>query len=89
MEVNWLWFILPGSLVVLSFLFLTATMAKSKRAGIRPWKTSALATLQGLSCGLHADLGPLDEQDSMEKAAENRFVMLRRQETGWRLRESK
>ncbi|KAF1952530.1 hypothetical protein CC80DRAFT_479340 [Byssothecium circinans] len=41
--VRWEWLILPLSLLLLSLLFLVATMKKTSKEGV--WKTSAIATL--------------------------------------------
>lgn len=83
-EVNWLWLILPATLVFLSFPFLIATVVQSPKAKIRPWKTSTLTTLQGLSSGLRDDLGAMGAETKMEKAAETRSARLEEGNNGWR-----
>ena len=61
-------------------------MVQSSRAKIQPWKTSALATLQGLGSELRGELGALDAEASMEKGAETRCARLEEGgEGGWRL----
>ena len=84
-RVDWLWLVLPATLVLLSFPFLIATIVQSSRAKIKPWKTSALATLQGLGNELRNELGALDAEATMERRAETRFARLKEGDNGWRL----
>ncbi|KAM0798814.1 hypothetical protein BDR22DRAFT_857833 [Usnea florida] len=51
-KVDWPWLVLPATLVLLSFPFLVVTILQSSRAKIKPWKTSTMATLQGLGVEL-------------------------------------
>lgn len=44
-QVNWLWLIYPATLVLLSNIFLTATMVASWHSGLRPWKSFVLPAL--------------------------------------------
>jgi hypothetical protein len=44
-EVRWLWLIFPATLVVLSMLFLIATMIASWQSGVKPWKSFILPVL--------------------------------------------
>lgn len=84
-KVNWLWLILPAILVFLSFPFLVITIVQSSKAKIQPWRTSTLATLQGLSGELRDELGALHTNTKMEEVAETRSVRLEEGSAGWRL----
>ena len=84
-KVDWPWLVLPATLVLLSFPFLVVTILQSSRAKIKPWKTSTLATLQGLGVELRDELGALDAEATMEKGAETLSVQLREDVYGWRL----
>lgn len=44
-EVRWLWLTFPASLVLLSTIFLVATMVASWRTGLKPWKSFILPVL--------------------------------------------
>jgi hypothetical protein len=44
-EVRWLWLIFPASLVLLSAIFLVATMIASWQSGLKPWKSFILPVL--------------------------------------------
>lgn len=70
-ETNYLWLILPISLVSFTLIFLLATIHKSQRLGSRVWKSSNLATLQGLHGKLHTRLGGLISISEMEKNISN------------------
>ena len=84
-KVDWLWVLMPATLVLLSFPFLIITIVQSSRAKLRPWKTSTLATLQGLGIDVRNELGDLHAEATMEKRAETRFVRLEEFDHGWRL----
>lgn len=59
-------------------IFLLATILQSQRLGSRVWKSSNLATLQGLHSELHTHLGGLSSIAEMEKKVkkmEVRFEM--------------
>ena len=64
-------------------------MRQSSQMNVKPWKTSTLATLQGLSGALHNELGSLDTESRMEEEAERRLVQLKKENNGWRLVEHK
>ena len=87
-EVKWPWLILPTTIMLLSLLLLVATMKQSSQMNVKPWKTSTLATLQGLSTELHDELGPLGVEVTMEERAGPLFVHLTKEDDGWRLVES-
>lgn len=84
-RVDWLWLVLPATLVLLSLPFLIATIVQSSQAQIKPWKTSALATLQGLGNELRNELGALDAEATMERGAETHFAQLKEGDSGWLL----
>ena len=84
-HVDWYWLVLPTALILLSLPFLVATMVQSSRANTKPWKTSTLATLQGLGDELRRELGTLDSEARMAKRAETRSVRLEENKDGWRL----
>lgn len=44
-EVRWLWLTFPATLVLLSIIFLAATMVASRQSGLRPWKSFILPVL--------------------------------------------
>jgi hypothetical protein len=44
-RVRWLWLIFPAALVLLSIVFLVATMVASWQGGLRPWKSFILPVL--------------------------------------------
>ena len=50
-----------------------------------PWKTSTLATMQGLGVELRDELGALEAEVAMEKGAEMVSVRLKEDVDGWRL----
>lgn len=64
---NYLCLILPIALISLTLVFLLATMLQSQRLGSRIWKSSNLATLQGLHGELHQRLGGLSSTSEMEE----------------------
>ena len=84
-KVDWLWLMMPATLVLLSFPFLIATIVQNSQAKLKPWKTSTLATLQGLGIEVRNELGDLQSEATMEKGAETRFVRLEEFDNGWRL----
>lgn len=62
----------------LTLVFLLATITKSKRLGSRVWKSSNMATLQGLHMDLHQSLGGLtsiSEMDEKGNSVKVRFNM--------------
>lgn len=76
---------LPATLLLLSFPFLIAMIVQSSQAKIKLWKTSTLATLQGLGSELRNELGILDAETTMEKGVETRFAQLKEGDHVWRL----
>ena len=76
---------LPISLVLLTLVFLVATIAQSRRRKLQGWKSSSLAVLTGLDSKLRDDLGALGNLAALEKKAENTKVIIERERDGWRL----
>jgi len=75
---DYTWFIFPITLVSLTLVFLLATISQSQRLGSRVWKSSTIATLQGLHMDLHKNLGGLSsvsEMDEKAKSVRARFGM--------------
>lgn len=71
-KVQWLWLILPASLVLGSNIFLTLTILKSKTRV--PWKSSVLALLfHGIN---HVDRDEHSTNSGMQTVAENLYVKL-------------
>lgn len=68
--IQYLWFFLPVALISITLVFLLATILKSQRLGSRVWKSSNLATMQGLHIDLHTKLGGLSSLSEMEERAE-------------------
>ena len=74
--VNWLWLILPVTLVLLSCILLLITIISSKQQHTQIWKSNSLATLfHGLS-GSGDEGPPLTFPRHMERAAEQIYVRL-------------
>lgn len=68
-NVRWIWMLLPVSLVGSTFIFLIATIIRSK--GYEKWKSSALAMMyNGIEEGHRIDLGPDADITQLHKAAE-------------------
>ena len=80
-----LWLILPGALVVISCLFLIATITQSRNAmGERVWKSSQVALmLHGLD---NRDrYGAMESPEVMERFSKSTDVRLGLKHAGWRL----
>ena len=82
-KVDWPWLVLPATLVLLWFPFLVVMILQNSRANFKLWKTSTLATLQGLGVELRDELVALDAEAMMEKGAETLSVQLREDVYGW------
>ncbi|KAJ9613504.1 hypothetical protein H2200_003446 [Cladophialophora chaetospira] len=86
---QWPWLALPLGLIILSLVFLVATVLKGTHRKTIVWKSSSLAVLQGLSLETHRRLGGLDHLDIMDKQASKVHVRLDEGgiDGGWRLTE--
>lgn len=85
-KVHWLWMILPASLILLSILFLAATMVFATEKSQAVWKTSSVATLfHGLQGWSDADVKAVKLKD-IDQAAKDMWACLREDERGaWKL----
>lgn len=70
-ETQYLWLLFPSSLILFTLIFLLSTIRKSQQLGSRVWKSSVLATLQGLHPDLYSHLGGLSSISEMEEKAED------------------
>jgi hypothetical protein len=83
-HVQWAWIALPGALVLLSIVFLGATMAQNESKRALAWKSSSLALLfhglEGVRDGTGQGLG------QMREVAKRTKVVLQRGDNGeWKL----
>ena len=86
--VNWAWLGLPAALVLLTLVFLVATVIQSRRytrmgaagAGRKPWKSSSLPLLWcGMRDETRARYGGFDDVKKMKKSGDQVKATLRRQ----------
>jgi len=85
-EAQYVWLTLPVTVVLLTLVFLVATIVKSRRLGT--WKSSNLTTLQGLHPSISQNLGGLESLSVMDEKVEKvvvRLVYERGNGVGWRL----
>jgi hypothetical protein len=84
-EVRWLWLIFPAVLVVLSGVFLTATVLASWRRGLKPWKSFALPVLYTrLEDGLQEEWKQeYADESSLLKEVKSRWVDLDGSDDTW------
>lgn len=82
--ISYPWLTQPIGIVILTLIFLLATILRNRRSGTRAWKDSSLATLAGLDSEVRQKLGPLRHVDTMNEKAKNTAVVMRR--GGWRER---
>ncbi|KAM0723166.1 hypothetical protein Q7P37_001366 [Cladosporium fusiforme] len=84
-EVRWLWLTFPGALVVLSTIFLVATMVASCRSGVNPWKSFILPVLYTrLEDGLQEEwMQEYARQDTLLSEVKDRWVGLDDCEDSW------
>lgn len=84
-RVQWLWLALPASLLLLTVVFLVATMMRMSFRYVRHiWKSSALALLfHGFSTDTLQKYGPVGSSDTEEKARQMR-AQLRFADGEWR-----
>lgn len=89
-ETNYVWFTLPIGLVLLTLIFLVATINRSHSLGAKNWKSSNFSTLQGLHPDVQDRLGGLEALSVMEGKADEVMVRLDSKVNGekvvvWRL----
>jgi len=84
-EVRWLWLIFPAVLVVLSGVFLTATMVASWHRGLKPWKSFTLPVLYTrLEDGLQEEWKQeYADESSLLKEVKSRWVDLDGTDDTW------
>lgn len=84
-EVRWLWLIFPATLVLLSMIFLVATMVASRQGGLRPWKSFILPVLYTrLEEGLQEEWRQEFAQDSsLLSEVQNRWTGLDNSNDNW------
>lgn len=88
-RVHWPWLALPASLLLLSSLFLAATIWQTSRDNTgKGWKSSSLPLLfHGLSEETIKSLGSVGNLGEMNESARSMMVQLRWEDGGWRFRE--
>ena len=84
-EVRWAWMSYLLSLLLLSFIFLTSTIYKTRVSQVNILKSSQLALMYGSTDKSRAGLHHADEREMMQQKAAKSNVMLVRAQGGWRL----
>jgi hypothetical protein len=84
-HVRWIWFIYPIAVIILTLLFLVATIVQSSTPHIKVWKSSILAVLfHGLDDPVYdSSSGTLDNTHMKARAKQVKVEFMPRQET-WR-----
>ena len=84
-KVRWLWLIFPAALVLLSVVFLVATMVASWHSGLRPWKSFILPVLYTrLEDGLQEEWRQEHAQGtSLLSEVKGRWVGLDKSDDAW------
>jgi hypothetical protein len=84
-KVRWIWLIFPAALVLLSILFLVATMVASWHSGLRPWKSFILPVLYTrLEDGLQEEWRQEHAQGtSLLSEVKGRWVGLDKSDDAW------
>jgi hypothetical protein len=83
-HVRWIWFIYPIAVIVLTLLFLVATIVQSSTQHIKVWKSSILAVLfHGFDPVYDSSSGTLDNAQMEAHAKQVKVEFMPRQET-WR-----
>ncbi|KAL9063067.1 MAG: hypothetical protein Q9157_008444 [Trypethelium eluteriae] len=84
-NVRWVWFSFPAAMVLLSFLYLIATMVHASRSGTHIWKSDPLPLVlmdMDPSVKMQADRG-MHEPGGLKKAAGSRRVSLNSEDGRW------
>jgi hypothetical protein len=81
----WAWLALPICVVLLTLVFLLATIWKNSRRQSKTWKSSSLATMSALSSEAQAQLGPLTSMSTIEERAKGMKVWMVEERDGWKL----
>jgi hypothetical protein len=82
-NVDWRWLIFPHALLALSFIFLVATIVKSRLSSIEIWEASTLAMIQILKEDTRMELGPLRSTSEMKKIAGSKQVRMTNEAGAW------
>jgi hypothetical protein len=84
-KVRWLWLVFPAALVLLSMVFLVATMVASWHSGLRPWKSFILPVLYTrLEDGLQEEWRQEHAQGtSLLSEVKGRWVGLDKSDDAW------
>jgi hypothetical protein len=85
-RVRWPWLTFPAAMVLASLLFFVATVWRTQRSSVRPWKTSALALLM---MDVDDELkvvaeGSLDDREGPVARIGEREVLLRERGGDWK-----
>lgn len=84
--VNWEWLALPAGLLLLTVVFLAFTIARTRSAQVRVWKSSIFAVLfSGLDQGTRRADGPVASLEEMKAAAGRATVRLEDTKEGFLL----
>ncbi|KAF4629081.1 hypothetical protein G7Y89_g9069 [Cudoniella acicularis] len=83
--VVWVWLILPIYIVLLTLIFLLATIQMSHGCRTKTWKSSSLAVLSGLSSETQDQLGGLTSMATVEERSERVRVRMVEDKSGWKL----
>lgn len=84
-HIRWGWISLLGGLIVLSTIFLLATMFKTKRLKVEAMRSSSLAAMTILSPEAKAYMGSTALQEGSIMRSEGLKLRLRRGSVGWTL----
>ena len=84
-DIQWAWLVVPILSVVLTFVFLLATIYQSRRHHIPAWKSSQIAAMQSLSPEARKAVGDLGSAAS----AKDVIVRLEHEDGKWQLVESR
>jgi hypothetical protein len=74
-KMQWLWLILPGTLLLGTLILICTTIVKSRRGTVPSWKSSALAILlHGLNEEARKQFGPNASQSEVEAVSQQIWV---------------
>ena len=85
--VQWQWLSLPIALLVLTLVFLVATIRKNTQKKILPWKSSITTLLlHGLAPEHHEKYAVHERQGDMDAVAKELRIRLQKSDDGWQLK---
>jgi hypothetical protein len=82
-SVKYQWLTLPIVHILLTLLFLIATMLKNGQHGVQVWKSSALPVLMGMGRDTKEKLGDMKSAGQMEAKAKRFEVRMKKGDEGW------